>query len=128
MFFNLSFWYKLTDRTHWGAIFSTMGCVLTIGLNVIFVPIYGYMACAWTAFTVYLIMMLASYYIGKKTMPIKYEVSNGLSYFALALVLYGVGSYIPLENLWTKFIVSSALVVVYMVVVGLRDFRQILRR
>ncbi len=128
VFFNLSFWYKLTDRTHWGAIFSTMGCVLTIGLNVIFVPIYGYMACAWTAFTVYLIMMLASYYIGKKTMPIKYEVSNGLSYFALALVLYGVGSYIPLENLWTKFIVSSALVVVYMVVVGLRDFRQILRR
>ena len=50
VYFNLSFWYKLIDKTIWGAYFSGIGCAVIIGINVIFVPHYGYMACAWAGF------------------------------------------------------------------------------
>ena len=50
VYFNLSFWYKLIDKTIWGAYFSGIGCAVIIGINVIFVPKYGYIACAWAGF------------------------------------------------------------------------------
>ena len=53
VYFNLSFWYKLIDKTIWGAYFSGIGCAVLIAINVIFVPIYGYIACAWAGFAGY---------------------------------------------------------------------------
>jgi O-antigen/teichoic acid export membrane protein len=47
VYFNLSFWYKLIDKTIWGAWFSMAGCIVLIAVNIIFIPKYGYMACAW---------------------------------------------------------------------------------
>ncbi len=69
VFFNLSLWYKLTDKTIWGTWFSLIGLAVTITLNVIFVPTYGYMACAWAAFSCYGVMMLVSYFVGLKKHP-----------------------------------------------------------
>jgi O-antigen/teichoic acid export membrane protein len=51
VYFNLSFWYKLIDETRWGAYFSLIGCVIIVLLNIIFVPVYGYIACAWGRFS-----------------------------------------------------------------------------
>ena len=58
VYFNLSFWYKLIDKTIWGAYFSGIGCAVLIAINVIFVPVYGYIACAWAGFAGYGTAML----------------------------------------------------------------------
>ena len=51
IYFNLSFWYKLTDETKWGAYFSLIACLIVVLMNIFLIPIYGYMACAWAGFT-----------------------------------------------------------------------------
>ncbi len=87
VYFNLSFWYKLIDRTIWGAYFSGIGCVVLIAVNVIFVPQYSYMACAWGGFAGYGTAMLLSYFVGQKYYPINYPIKDIMAYVALAFVL-----------------------------------------
>lgn len=91
VFFNLSLWYKLTDKTIWGTWFSLGGLAITLTLNIVFVPVYGYMACAWAAFACYASMMAASYVIGQKKYPIRYDLPRIALYVCAAAALY-VGS------------------------------------
>ena len=88
IYFNLSFWYKLTDKTIWGAVFSGIGCAVLIGINVLLVPKYGYMACAWGGFAGYGVAMLLSYFVGQKYYPIDYPIKDMLIYTLLAAVLF----------------------------------------
>ena len=88
IFFNLSLWYKLTDRTIWGTWFSLTGLAVTVSVNVIFVPLYGYTACAWAAFTSYGVMMVASYLFGRKYYPINYDIKRAAGYLVLAMGLW----------------------------------------
>ena len=90
VYFNLSFWYKVIDKTIWGAIFSGIGCLVLLVVNVVFVPRYGYMACAWGGFAGYGVAMLASYIVGQKYYPINYPLKEITLYVVLALVLYGL--------------------------------------
>lgn len=90
IYFNLSFWYKLIDKTIWGAWFSGIGCVVLISVNVIFVPQYGYMACAWAGFAGYGTAMLLSYIIGQKYYPIKYDLWGIGKYVVVAMVMYAI--------------------------------------
>ena len=87
VYFNLSFWYKLIDRTIWGAYFSGIGCAVLIVINVVFVPRYSYMACAWGGFAGYGTAMLLSYFVGQKYYPINYPIKQIMAYVLLALVL-----------------------------------------
>jgi len=91
IFYNLSVWYKLTDRTRWGMWFSLLGLGVTLLLNIILVPRIGYMGCAIAAMCSYAVMMVASYFIGNKYYPIGYPVGRILRYFAIAAVLYALG-------------------------------------
>ena len=88
VFFNLSLWYKLTDRTHWGMWFSLLGLVVTIALNILLVPRLGYMGCAWAALACYFVMMATSYFVGRAKYPIGYDVVRIGGYFLLAMGLY----------------------------------------
>ncbi len=88
VYFNLSFWYKLTDKTIWGAIFSLIGCIVMIIINVVFVPHYGYMACAWGGFTGYGLTMVLCYIVGRKYYPINYPLKDIGIYTGLAALLY----------------------------------------
>lgn len=93
IFFNLSVWYKITDRTIWGAWFSIFGLSITLALNSLLVPRIGYMGCAWAAFFSYGAMMAASYFVGRAKYPIPYPVGRILSYCAVAAILYVIGMY-----------------------------------
>ncbi|MDE6300799.1 MAG: oligosaccharide flippase family protein [Muribaculaceae bacterium] len=93
IFFNLSVWYKLADKTVWGAWFSLLGLAVTVVLNIILVPRIGYMGCAWAALASYGIMMLASYAVGRRHNPIDYHVGRLASYFLIAGVFYVIGMY-----------------------------------
>jgi len=76
VYFNLSFWYKLIDKTIWGAYFSGIGCAVIIGINVIFVPRYGYNACAWAGFLGNATAMILSYIVGQRKYPIAYPLKS----------------------------------------------------
>ena len=89
VYFNLSFWYKITDRTIWGAIFSGIGCVVLLAVNILFVPKYGYMACAWGGVAGYGVAMIASYVAGQKYYPLNYPLKDISLYVVLAFVFYG---------------------------------------
>ena len=87
IYFNLSFWYKVIDKTIWGAIFSGIGCGVLLLVNIIFVPRFGYMACAWGGFAGYGTAMLISYFVGQKYYPIQYPLKDIFMYVAITVFL-----------------------------------------
>ena len=93
VYFNLSFWYKLIDKTIWGAYFSGIGCIVLVAINIIFVPRYGYMACAWAGFAGYATAMTLSYIIGQKRYPIAYPLGSMAIYVAITVLFYTVMTY-----------------------------------
>ena len=88
IYFNLSFWYKLIDKTIWGAVFSFIGCAVLVIINVVFVPRYGYMACAWGGFAGYGTAMALSYVVGQRYYPIAYPLKELLGYALVAAALF----------------------------------------
>lgn len=98
IFFNLSLWYKLTDKTIWGTWFSLTGLAVTLIVNILFVPAYGYMACAWAAFCSYGVMMVASYAVGRAHYPIAYHIGRLCAYFTVAMALWGVSALLTTGN------------------------------
>lgn len=88
VYFNLSFWYKLIDKTIWGAYFSGIGCFVLILINVIFVPQYGYMACAWAGLIGYGTAMTLSYFVGQKKYPINYPLKSIGIYVLIAVFFF----------------------------------------
>ncbi|MDE5828989.1 MAG: oligosaccharide flippase family protein [Duncaniella sp.] len=92
VFYNLSVWYKVTDRTQWGTWFSLTGLAVTIALNFALVPVMGYMGCAIAAVCCYGVMMVASYVVGQRCYPIDYHVGRLGFYFLLAMAFYGIAA------------------------------------
>ncbi|MCM1029177.1 MAG: polysaccharide biosynthesis C-terminal domain-containing protein [Pseudoflavonifractor sp.] len=90
IFFNLSLWYKLTDKTIWGTWFSLLGLAVTVGLNMTLVPRIGYMGCAWAALGCYGVMMTVSYFVGRRHMAVPYPTRRLIIYFLSAMALYGL--------------------------------------
>lgn len=88
VFFNLSFWYKLIDKTIWGAWFSGIGAVVLIAFDIIFIPRFNYWACAWAGFASYAVSMVLSYFFGQKYYPIAYPLKSIFTYTLLAVVLF----------------------------------------
>ena len=118
VFFNLSVWYKITDRTVWGMWLSLLGLVVTVGLNVLLVPRYGYIGCAWAAFGCYGVMMLASYVVGRRHYPIGYNVPRLMLYFVSGLVFWVVGEVIGMEaHPWTTMAMRTPLLALYVFMV-----------
>jgi O-antigen/teichoic acid export membrane protein len=87
IYMNLSVWYKLSDQTKYGLYISGIGAILTIILNVIFIPKYSYMASAWISLIAYATMMVLSYIWGQKNYPIPYNLKKNLAYIIIAVVL-----------------------------------------
>jgi O-antigen/teichoic acid export membrane protein len=121
IYYNLSIWYKLTDKTYWGAIFSFVGFVLIIMLNILFIPRYGYMACAWASFAGNLLIMLLSYFIGQKQYPVDYDLKTLFLYAGVALLLYGMASCVVIDSLWLRLAFRTALIGLYVLLVIKRD-------
>lgn len=115
VYFNLSFWYKLIDRTIWGAWFSGIGCVVLIAVNVIFVPQYGYMACAWAGFAGYGTAVILSYFVGQKYYPINYPLKSIGVYVAITLLFFVVMHlaevYVP--NMALRLAINTVCIVLF---------------
>lgn len=123
IYFNLSFWYKLIDKTIWGAWFSGIGCAVLIAINLIFVPQYGYIACAWAGFAGYGTAMTLSYFAGQKYYPIKYDIKGMGIYVALAAILFAImrlcGDVLP--GIWSV-VPNTLLVILFSAYIVKKDF------
>ncbi len=117
VFFNLSLWYKLTDRTIWGTWFSIMGLCITVVGNVLLVPRIGYMGCAWAALACYVTMAAVSYFTGRKRFPIPYQTGRMGAYLLLAAVLYCGGMMISFSSDLLTMALRSVLLIAYIIIV-----------
>ena len=121
IFFNLSFWYKLTDKTEWGAYISLIGCGMTVGGNILFVPHFGYMGAAWVSCVTFFVMMVLSWVIGHKFYPISYDFKSAGIYTLLGIVLYILGMYIPIDSLLLRLSFRTVLLLVFAIIVIKKD-------
>ncbi len=123
VYFNLSFWYKLTDKTHFGAWFSLLGLGITFALQVIFVPHFGYIASAASGTVCYFVIMLVSYFVGRKYLDVPYDLKSIGGYTLLTIgilaMYYGVRY---LTNAWIAMACGTLLLLVYCCVLVKKDF------
>lgn len=117
IYFNLSFWYKLIDRTIWGAIFSGLGCAVLISINVIFVPQFGYVACAWAGFAGYGVAMITSYVLGQRYYPINYPLRAIAGYTLLCAALFAVAISVTFQSEIISTLFRSVLVLMFIAVI-----------
>ena len=125
IYFNLSFWYKLTDETKWGAYFSLIGLGITLVLQIVGVPLIGYWASCGSSLVCYFVIMLLSYFIGQKKAPIPYDLKNIGGYTALTLGLLSVYYALRLyyiSNMWILMGVGTILISIYLFVLTRKDF------
>ncbi len=109
VYYNLAIWYKLTDKTRYAMLFSIIGAAITILVNLIFIPIIGYMASAWATLLAYGSMMLLSYFIGRKHYPVPYNLKKSGSYLLAAMAI----SYVSFAYFRENYVISVGLVVVF---------------
>lgn len=131
VYFNLSFWYKLTDKTQWGAYFSIIGVVITFALQAIFVPRIGYMASAASSTVCFFILMLFSYFVGRKHLEIPYDLRRIGIYTLLVLTLlagyYGLAQLLSM-NEWTKMGLGTILFITYSVLFYRLDGKTLIKK
>lgn len=109
VYYTLSLWYKLTDKTRYGAYFASIGAVLSVVLNVIFIPRYGYMASAYTVLICFIVISFLSYIYGQKYFPIKYPIKRIGMYFLVAIGIYTISKLIALPPTFLMYLVHTVL-------------------
>ncbi len=123
IYFNLSFWYKLSDKTYWGAVFAGIGCAVLIAVNVVFVPRYGYMACAWGGFAGYAVSMTLSYIVGQRLHPIPYPMQHIAYYVILALVSWlSMNYFAEVLPQWGSLIYNTLVILFFVTIIVRQDF------
>ncbi len=122
IFFNLSLWYKLTDKTMYGAWFSILGTTIIVVGNIVLVPKFGYTGSAWSAFACYFVIMLVSYYFGQKYMPIKYDLRTIGLYTLLTVALFIINIFIVTPYPAVNYALKTVLLSIFLFILVKRDF------
>lgn len=113
IYYNQSVWYKLTEKTSYGAALAIFGAVITLVLNLIFIPKYGYVAAAWATFSCYAAMMVVSYFLGKKHYPVPYQVGKITLMIGGAVLLYWISLVLNVSQMHYGFAVNALFLLIY---------------
>ncbi|RKX17138.1 MAG: polysaccharide biosynthesis protein, partial [Candidatus Zixiibacteriota bacterium] len=119
--YNLSVWYKLTNKTKFGAYIALIGAGITIILNIILIPRIGYMGSAWATFFCYFSMMIISFIWSRRTYKISYDIKNLLLYFFLALAIFFFVTYFTINNPSIKYTINSILLLGFILLAVLKE-------
>ncbi len=117
IYFNLSVWYKLLNKTIFGAYFSLIGAVITVVLNIIWIPQWGYMGAAWATLICYFVMMSLSFLFGRKYFKVNYDLKSIALYFSAALAIYGLSLIVAAQAEVNVLIINSFLLLSFVAVV-----------
>ena len=121
VYFNLSFWYKLIDKTIYGAVFSLAGCAVLLAVNILFIPRFGYWACAWGGVAGYGTAMVLSYIIGQRKNPIDYPMKEIALYVVLTLLLFGAMQMTSTLPDWAQIILNTVLILLFVAYIIKKD-------
>ena len=129
IYYNLSVWYKLTNKTKTGAIVTLIGAVLTILVNYLLIPYLGYLACAIATVVCYGSMMVISFIQGQKHYPIPYDIKNGFLYIAIAVLFFGIHYSLRLLNteLYLLHPIGITLLLAYGWIVVKREKKELMK-
>ena len=116
IYYNQSIWYKLSGKTKFGAYIALTGAAVTVLINVLFIPEYGYMASAWATLIVYFLQMVMSYILGQKHYPIPYNLLKFVFYIGLALILFFLSPYIQVDNFMLNIVAQNSLLIMFIIV------------
>ncbi len=117
IYFNLSLWYKLSDKTWMGAWIAGIGAVLTIVLNVILIPVIGYMGAAYATLICFVLMTVISYVIGQKYYRVEYDLKRIMFYFAVAVGFYFLSDYLHFSTSIIQYGFNISLFMLFSIVV-----------
>jgi O-antigen/teichoic acid export membrane protein len=113
IYYNQSIWYKLTNKTKYGAYIAIIGALITVVANYILIPKYGYVGSAWATLVCYFIMVFISYLWGNKHYPVKYNLIRIFGYLTLAVVLWQLALILGLQNDVTGYLVKTVLLLCF---------------
>ncbi len=122
IYHNLAIWYKLTDKTPYGMLFSIIGAIITIIMNVILIPEIGFIASAWTTLFAYGTMMILSYFIGKKYYPVPYNLKKSGSYLIASMVI----SFVSFTYFRENYLISIGLILAFGILVFWNEKKELL--
>jgi O-antigen/teichoic acid export membrane protein len=130
IYFNLSIWYKLIDKTQWGTYISLIGFVITLVIYIIFIPIYGYWACVFGSLISFFIMMIVSYLLGQKYYPIVYPIKKLALYLFVSVVAAAFMILVKMPNFILTIVFRTAILLPFVVVVLKRELpiKELLKR
>ena len=117
IYYNLSVWYKLTDKTKYGAFISVTGAIITVLLNIILIPKIGYLGSAWATLICYASMMVISYILGQKHFKIKYDLFNIFQYIIVAIGIYFIAELNRNYSMLNVYLVNTLLIIIYVFIV-----------
>ncbi len=124
VYYNLSAWYKLTDKTYYGSYIAIGGALLTISLNLLLIPILGFRGSAWATLICYFAMAVASYLLGQRFMPVPYNIPKLTGYFLLALGLYFIDTRLEITLDFIQWIIRLVMLIIYLAVVIYFEFKK----
>jgi O-antigen/teichoic acid export membrane protein len=127
IYFNLSIWYKLNGQTKYGAIISVIGAIITIIINVICIPIFGFMGSAWSHFFTYFVMMVISFFLGQKHFRVPYKTGVIIGYILLSVALYLVSLLTGALVQQLQLVINTGLLLIFLIVVGYFEKDMLLR-
>lgn len=128
IYVNLSVWFKLTDRTGMGAWVSLFGAILTVGLNLAWIPSMGYRGAAWATLICYAAMTTVSYLLGRRYYPVPYPLASLFGYVVLGLALFALDQELVKSCGQDVWLTGAGLLAVYLLAVALKDVRPLLKR
>jgi len=114
IYYNQSIWYKLSGKTKFGAYIGIFGAIITIILNYVWIPIFGYVGSAWATLICYASMMVLSFALSRKHYPIKYDLSKIFIYLGLAFGLYFISNYLSLANGFAKYGIHTLIILAFL--------------
>lgn len=119
IYYNLSIWYRFTNNTKKGAVISTVAALFTIGLNLLLIPKYGFVACAWITMLVYAGMCVASYLIGRKYLPVPYTVLRYLLLISLAVIIWQVEHWMvcQIHVKWQEYVLNGGFISLMLLII-----------
>ena len=119
--FNLSIWFKLSDKTYYGTIIAIIGSIVTLTCFFVLIPKIGYLGAAIAHLACYIVMMLVSYFWGQKNFPIPYQIGRIAIYCSLAAILYFISSLFNDFNIILKLSLNTIMILLFMTVVFIME-------
>lgn len=114
IFYSQSLWYKLSDRPLYGLFLGILGGIITIGFNIFFVPIFGFIASAWAGLLCFFVMVIVSYFLGQHFYPIPYQVGTIILYIGLGILLFYISKIFYFDVFISRIVFNTTLLTIFL--------------